>query len=86
MPPNYSVARENGCVGHVENLVIEAKRRYHDPYIIVAGDFNQWTVQDGLQEFVDMSEVIVGRTRGDRLIDRIFFNLSRAVRQARTGN
>ena len=46
---------------------------------MIAGDFNQWNAGDALQEFVDIREVQVWPTRGDRAIDRIFTNMSRSI-------
>ena len=42
---------------------------------MVAGDFNQWKINEVLEDFVDLSESDVGNTRGDRSIDRIFSNV-----------
>jgi hypothetical protein len=55
-------------------MVHEAKRLHDSPYIIVAGDFNQFDIGKELEEHVDISECNVGPTRGDRLIDCIFTN------------
>ena len=65
IPPNYNIPRGSACLDAVEGLVLEIKAKYRDPYIIVAGDFNQWRIQDSLQEFADISESLVGPTRGD---------------------
>ena len=76
IPPNYSVPRVNGCLDYVENLLVDIKARYQDPYVIVAGDFNQWQIPQALSEFPDLTEIDVGPTRADRKIDRIFCNVS----------
>ena len=68
----------------MEQVLIEVKRKYRDPFIALAGDLNQWGVQDAVQDFVDISEVQVGPTRGDRCIDRFFCNMGRAVSEAGT--
>ena len=59
----------------IAGAVTEAKIKYDDPSILVMGDYNQWNVQDYLQDFPDLSEVNVGPTREDRQIDRVFCNL-----------
>ena len=43
------------------------------------GDFNQWPVQEALQDFPDITEADVGPTRKDRCIDRVFTNFGRSV-------
>ena len=83
MPPNLTVARARGCLDFLEQLVIEMKRRLKDPYILVAGDFNQWKLEDALQEFRDLFETDAGPTMGDRNIDRVFSNLEN-ITEART--
>ena len=52
------------------------KRKFKDPYIFLAGDFNQWRVEDSMCDFADIWEVHVGPTRNGRCIDRIFTSIS----------
>ena len=42
IPPNYNLARGQGCPAYIADLVLELKRRYRDPYLLITGDFNQW--------------------------------------------
>ena len=79
LPPNYTVPRGKAALAYLEDIVVEVKRRYQDPFIIVTGDFNQWPVHQTLQEFPDLIEADVGPTRKDRCIDRMFLNFSCAV-------
>ena len=79
IPPNVSVPQSNACLEHIMGLVIEAKRRYKDPYIIVSGDFNQWRIEKALEEFTDMHETVAGPTRGNRVIDRTFTNFEKII-------
>ena len=76
IPPNYPVPRAKQCLEYIENCIIDIKRIYRDPYIVVAGDFNQWEIDQALAEFVDLREVHVGPTRGDRAINRLFCNMT----------
>ena len=55
------------------------KAKFTDPILIIAGDFNQWKIQDGLEDFTDIGEADVGCTRGRRSIDRIFTNIGRSI-------
>ena len=84
LPPNYSTARGSGCIDFVESLLVDLKQRYRDPFIVVAGDFNQWGIDQAFVEFPDIRETAVGPTRGDRSIDRFFSNMSRSVTAAGT--
>ena len=72
IPPNYTTSRGKDCLLHMNNMVLDIKRRFGDPYILVAGDFNQWDLQEAMQDYDDMVEVPTPPTRGDRRIDRMF--------------
>ena len=74
MPPNYSQSKGLACLDYLSDVVIEIKRKYRDPYLVIGGDFNQWDVAGALQDYPDLREVSVGATRDDRQIDRLFSN------------
>ena len=76
IPPNYTTARGKACLEHINNLVLNIKRNTQDPYILIAGDFNQWDVGLAVQDYADLVEVPTPATRGERHIDRIFTNWS----------
>ena len=84
LPPGYPVARGRGALVYVEDVVLEVKRRYRDPFLIVAGDFNQWEIGGAMSEFPDLREADVGPTRKDRVLDRIFTNFGRSQTEAGT--
>ena len=60
----------------IGGVVADAKRRLDDPMILVAGDYNQWRMEEALVDFPDLREHGTGNTRGDRRIDRSFSNLT----------
>ena len=68
IPPGYAVPRGRACLQHINDLVLDIKTKHRDPYILVAGDFNQWDIA------LDLEEVPTPPTRADRHIDRIFTN------------
>ena len=82
--PNYKKERADRALSYITDLVITMKRRFNDPYLVLAGDFNQWKIDTALDDFVDLKEVEVGETRGSRSIDRIFVNNCRAVLECET--
>ena len=84
IPPNYIVSRGRGCVEHIEELIVQVKRTYNDPFIVLGGDFNQWQAEEAIHEFPDMTEAVVGQTRGDRAIDRFFTNMGRSIESSGT--
>ena len=74
IPPNYTVARGKGCLQFINDLVLDIKNKHREPYIMIAGDFNQWDVCQALEDYEDLIEVVTPPTRGDRHIDKIFTN------------
>lgn len=40
IPPKYVRARGGQALEFIERVVIDLKRKYQDPYMTVAGDFN----------------------------------------------
>ena len=84
LPPGYDKERGRGAVDYIESVLIELKRRYQDPYVIVGGDFNQWKIGGAMDNFVDMKEIDVGPTRGNKTIDRVFTNMSRSIIESGT--
>ena len=75
VPPNYAVPRAKECLKVIYNSIMDIKRRFEDPYIVVAGDFNQWKIDSALEDYVDLWEISGGPTRGGRTIDRVLSNL-----------
>lgn len=74
IPPGYNVARGRGCMQFVSDTILEIKDKADDPLICVAGDFNQWGIEDYLADYPDLVEVETGPTRNQRRIDRVFLN------------
>ena len=84
IPPNYKTSRGKACLQFVSEIVLDMKRKFADPYLVITGDFNQWDIADGLSDFSDVREEQVGPTRGLLAIDRIFTNMSRSVQSSGT--
>ena len=79
MPPGDSVQRGKACLAHIGRIVLDAKRRYNEPMIVVASDFNQWDIKSALDDYVNLEKVDAGATRGARSIDRVFLNFGSAI-------
>ena len=71
-------------VVYISDLVAEAKRALGDVLVVVSGDFNQWRLDDLLEEHPDLKEVDHGPTCQGRSIDRTFLNFPRAVTDSGT--
>lgn len=82
IPPNYTVARGKACLQHISDLILEIKRKCPDPYILLAGDFNQWDIGGALVDYPDLQEISTPPTRGDRRIDKTFCNWHEEVHDA----
>ena len=72
LPPNYTIARGQAALDFISDLVLDIKRKFRDPFIIIGGDFNQWDASGALADFPDIDEIQYGPTREDRRIDRLF--------------
>ena len=84
LPPGYTVPRGNAALAYIEDVIIEIKRRYRDPFIVIGGDFNQWRVESALVEYPDIREADVGPTRKDKCLDRLFTNFGRSIEASGT--
>ena len=82
IPPGYTVARGRACLQLINDLVLVIKNNHRDPYILIAGDFNQWEIDQALVDYLDLVEVDTPPTRGDRNIVRIFTNWSSEIQDA----
>ena len=84
LPPSYKRQRGEAALNYIEEVVIEVKRCFKDPYVAIMGDFNQLKMEQPLSNFLDVSEVPVGPTRGTRRIDRIFVNVGQSITESGT--
>ena len=46
LPPNYKVPKARKALDFVAGCVTHVKRKFEDPFIVIAGDFNQWRVEE----------------------------------------
>ena len=53
-PPNLPSNRAKQLIEYLSDVTGEAKRTFEDFSIVVAGDFNQWQVQDVLLDHPDL--------------------------------
>ena len=79
LTPNLQAARARLALEYIADVVTDLKRNFTDTFIMLAGDFNQWKVGDGLADLPDLKEADVGPTRNGKKIDRIFSNVSRSI-------
>ena len=83
-PPNLLANTARAMMEYVSDLVCEAKRTFADCAVIVAGDFNQWSVAEILDDHPDLSQVEHGPTRGDRQVDKCLTNFGRVIFESDT--
>ena len=79
MPPGYTVGRAKSCFRHVRDLILDIKDKNKDAYICIGGDFNQWQIEEALEDYPDIVENQGGPTRKNRTIDRNFSNWSEDI-------
>ena len=61
-PPNYDRRRGEAALSYIVDTIVDLKIRFYDPQLIIAGDFNQWKIDESLLDFNDIKEVAVGST------------------------
>ena len=83
-PPNLSLTRSKELIEFVSDVISELKRKFRDSLIVIAGDFNQWPIDEILEEHPDIIEVEHGPTRGELAIDRTFINFPRSLEEYHT--
>ena len=66
-------------VVYLSDLVAEAKTTLGYILVFVSGDFNQWPLDNLLEEHPDLREVDHGPTRQGRSIDRTLLKFPRAI-------
>ena len=84
LPPGYTKERGEAALEYINDCVVKIKQKYADPFIVMAGDCNQWKVTEALLDFPDLREAPVGPTREDREIDKIYTNVSRSLVESGT--
>ena len=84
MPPNYPSTKARSCLDYIADVVSEAKRRFPQSMLVVAGDWNQWPVDHLCQEHPDLSEVEHGPTRNGNKIDKFLVNFGRSIVESDT--
>ena len=83
-PPNIPLLSARLLHQYLSDVIDEAKRRFADCTILLAGDFNHWPVEESVEDHMDMHEVQHGSTRGSRSIDRSFTNFNRSITECGT--
>ena len=83
-PPNLTNLRAKVLLEYISDVVGEAKRKFEDCSLIVSGDFNQWPLEEVLDDHPDLGELPYGPTRADREIDRTLVNFTRAIKECGT--
>ena len=57
LPPGYAKRRGEEALGFINGAVVHLKQKFTDPYIVLAGDFNQWDIEEALLDFPDLKAV-----------------------------
>ena len=83
-PPNITPVRAKQMLEFMSDVIGEGKRQFQGCTIVVAGDYNQWPVQDIIEEHPNLTEVNHGPTQGDKSIDRTMVNFGRSVVESKS--
>ena len=59
------------CLAEVNDTILALRKRYNNPYVIVAGDFNRRDARRATADFPDIKPVAIPPTRGRNVLDII---------------
>ena len=79
MPPSLSSSSAKECLEFIVDAILEIKSRYKDPYIAIAGDFNEFKIDESLLDYPDIQCLKTAPTRGIKTLDLIFTNFSENI-------
>ena len=83
-PPNITPLKAKQMIEFLSDVIGEAKRRFENCTLVISGDFNQWQLDEVLEDHPDLSEIPYGATRAGRAIDRTLVNFGRSVDESGT--
>ena len=84
MPPGMSASSASACMSFLVDALLEFKTRYKDPFICIAGDFNNYSIQSYLDDYPDLSLLKTGPTRGNKTLDLIYTNFPSQIVESGT--
>ena len=82
IPPSTLVSATKALWESVSDTIEKAKAELDDPYIVIGGDTNRRPMVDGLKDFMDVTMLDTGPTRGTATLDEIATNFSSTVKSS----
>ena len=71
IPPSYDADQNEAHLNAVKDIIINLRRRYDNPYTMLAGDFNKRDAKKATADFPDMKIIPTPPTRGTNVLDII---------------
>ena len=51
--PGHNHQKGDAALEYINNVIVQVKRKYTGPFIVAAGDYNQWRIEEALADFPD---------------------------------
>ena len=79
VPPWYNAQQNRSLYNATNESILATKRKYSDPYIVIAGDFNRRNMLEATRDYPDIKTIRTGPTRGDSTLDLIATNFNESL-------
>ena len=75
IPPWYNAYQNRSVLDFISESITAIKRKYNNPHIIVAGDFNQGKIRDSVKKHPDIKVIPNEATRNNEELDQVATSL-----------
>ena len=79
LPPSYDAENTEACLNEVNDTILEMRKHYNNPFVIVAGDFNRRDATRATRDFPDNKQIRTPPTRGQAVLDIILTSFNNQI-------
>ena len=76
LAPSYDADTTEACLNEVNDTVLTLRRRYDNPYVIVAGDFNKRDMRKATANFPNIKPAHIPPTQGRSVLDIVMVSFT----------
>ena len=71
LPPKLNASQTRDALENICLAVLKVKEEFHDPYIVIGGDFNGKDFEKSIDDYPDLCVLRTGPTRASAVLDKI---------------
>ena len=79
LPPSYNAEDLSDCLNEINDTLLLLMRRYDNPYVIVAGDFNKRDARRATADSPEIKQIATPPTRGTNVLDIIMSSFNHSL-------